>query len=103
MLRKNKDAASYTVGRCSSAVSKLALKASMVSALETMISYTAFNVCSELQLAAVPHGVGVHVRRAVGRGGALGGQGEALQVHRFNHVLKAPGTKRLKLKCDEVV
>jgi len=33
--------------------------------------------------------------------GGRGGQGRAVQVDPMKPVLKAPGTKRLKLECDE--
>ena len=47
-----------TVRRCSLTVSKLVLKAPMVSALETIMSQAAFNCCCQFQLAPLHHGAG---------------------------------------------
>jgi len=48
----------HEVGRCRLTVSRHVLKALMVSALETRISYTAFNVCFQFQLAPLQRGGG---------------------------------------------
>jgi len=59
------------VGRCSLTVSKH-MKATMVSALETRISSTAFNVCSQFQLAPLRCGGG----NGAGQRCHLGGGGD---------------------------
>ena len=72
-------------------------KPPMVSALESIISETAFNVCFRTLLAPLDEGcdLGQAPREVEGRI-----QGRAAQVHPIKPKLKPPGTKRLKLNCD---
>jgi len=46
----------HEVGRCRLTVSKSMMKAPLVSALETVISQTALNVCFQFQLAPLQRG-----------------------------------------------
>ena len=97
------------VGQCRLTVSKLVLKAPLVSALEAEISQTAFKLRFHFQVAPLHRG-GVG-RREGQRGrqrrhedlGGHGVQGRAVHVDPTKPTLKPPGTKRLKLKYDDVL
>jgi hypothetical protein len=59
---------------------------------------TAFKFCFQIQLAPLQQGGPDHAGR---HGGAAGRQGGTVQVDPIKPKVKAPGTKRLKPKCDE--
>jgi len=81
MSSSGNPAAAHAVGQCRLTVSKPVLKAPMVSALETIISFTAFKLCFQILLAPLRRG-----RRRV----AL--RGRAVQVDSFKpHVESAYG------------
>jgi hypothetical protein len=60
---------------------------------------TDFTFCFRFQLAPPPRGQGVCGAGA----GDVPRQGRAVQVDPMEFVLKAPGTKRLKLECDKLL
>jgi hypothetical protein len=68
-------------------------------ALETKIRCCAFKFCFQFRLAPLQHGVprGAHPRDAAVR------LGRAVPVDPIKPTLKAPGTKRLKLKCHRLL
>jgi hypothetical protein len=65
----------------------------------TKIRYTAFKARFQFELAPLQRGNRVLLRTPHQRGLP----GRAVQVDPIKPTLKAPGTKRLKLKCDELL
>ena len=79
------------VGGCRVPVSNPVLKVPTLSALETAISYTAFNVCFQFQLPPL------HQAHSGGGDDHGAAQGRAVQLDRVELVLlKAPWVERLK-------